>query len=65
MVQDLTSDTEHTGCLRWSLWLFFDEFKVPPHCHGKVRSDFVFQPTPISQFVYRVMLVVWQLVMLT
>ena len=51
VVQDLTSDTEHTGCLRWSFWLFFDEVKIPPHCHGKVRSDFLFQQIEIHLMV--------------
>ena len=35
MVQDLFGDTEHTGCFRWSWWLFFDQNQRPPHCHGK------------------------------
>ena len=36
MVQDLFGDTEHTGCFRWSWWLFYDQTQRPPHCHGKV-----------------------------
>ena len=36
-VQDLVGDTEHTGCFRWSWWLFFAQNQRPPFCHGQVK----------------------------